>query len=316
MMPGFAETIATAPYVITDGGIETRIMYETDLPLDGPLEVAGLVHGGGRGREAMQRVYRDYLEVGQRHDVPMIIGTPTFRAHPDRLRAAGLPLPDGVALINAACVEMHRELRSGMGDYAAKVFIAGVIGPRGDAYRPQEAPGVEAAAAYHAAQARALAAAGVDFLFAPAFPAAPEAIGVARAMAATGLPHVLSFVLGDDGRLLDGTPVDDAIAAIDADVTPMPLYYSLSCVHSSVGARAVGGSRSRRIRGLKANGSRLPPEELVKLDHLDSEPPAAFAEAMLALHGSFGLSVLGGCCGTGPAHIDALATRLAQAPGF
>lgn len=315
-MPGFAETIATAPYVITDGGIETRIMYETDLPLDGPLEVAGLVHGGGRGREAMRRIYRDYLEVGRRHDVPMVIGTPTFRAHPDRMRAAGIPLPDGVAEVNGACVSLHQELRREMGDYGAKVFIAGVIGPRGDAYRPQEAPGADAAADYHAAQARALAASGVDFLFAPAFPAAPEARGVARAMAATGLPHVLSFVLGGDGRLLDGSTLDDVIAAIDAAVTPSPLYYSLSCIHSAVGAAALAGSRSHRIRGLKANGSRLPPEELVKLDHLDSEPPATFAEAMLELHRSFGLSVLGGCCGTGPAHIDALAGRLAQAPGF
>ncbi|MGQ9365122.1 homocysteine S-methyltransferase family protein [Azospirillum sp. ST 5-10] len=309
-MARFAEALAAEPFILTDGGIETRILYETALPLHPQLEVAGLVLAGGEGGAAMERLYADYLEVGRRHGVPMIVGTPTFRAHPDRIAAAGLPLPDGVRRVNTACAALLQALRATLGAYAGKVFIAGVIGPRGDAYRPAEGAAEDVAAAYHRTQAEALAAAGVDLLFAPAFPAAPESVGAARAMAATGLPYALSVVVRGDGTLLDGTPLDTLVRTVDARVSPRPLYYALSCVHTSLGAAALTAATSGRVRGLKANGSRLPPEELVALDRLDSEPPEDFAAAMLDLHARFGLRVLGGCCGTGPAHIDALAGRL------
>ncbi|MEV9190331.1 homocysteine S-methyltransferase family protein, partial [Klebsiella pneumoniae] len=94
--------------------------------------------------------------------------------------------------------------------------IAGVIGPKGDAFIAAEAPDAATAETYHRPQIAALAAAGADFLFAPTLPALDEAIGVARAMVATGLPYVLSFGLAPSGRLMDGHDLGEAIAAIDA----------------------------------------------------------------------------------------------------
>jgi S-methylmethionine-dependent homocysteine/selenocysteine methylase len=75
----------------------------------------------------------------------------------------------------------------------------------------------------------------VDFLYAPTFPAVEEALGAA--MGATGLPHVVSLVLEQDGRVLDGTPLHEAIERIDAE-TP-PFFYSISCVHPSIAAHAL-----------------------------------------------------------------------------
>lgn len=80
----------------------------------------------------------------------------------------------------------------------------GGIGPGGDAYRPEEGASAPAAREYHSPQVEALTAAGVDFLFAPTFPDVEEATGAAMAMAASGLPHVVSFVLRTDGRVMDG----------------------------------------------------------------------------------------------------------------
>jgi S-methylmethionine-dependent homocysteine/selenocysteine methylase len=90
-----------------------------------------------------------------------------------------------VRRLNAAAA-MHNDIRSRSEPHP--VYVAGVIGPSGDAYLPGEALPSAEASDYHEIQAETLAGSGVDFLYAPTFPALGEALGVARAMAATGLP--------------------------------------------------------------------------------------------------------------------------------
>jgi len=309
----YLEALAQAPFLLTDGAIETRILYEMGIPLDPDIEVARLVadHDDHLGLET---IYRQYLEAGRRNDLPMQIGTPTFRASPERLRRAGLTEPDAVRRVNGEAVRLHRRLRQECGPYASKVFVAGVIGPRGDAYQPAEALASEAAHDYHTPQAQALAEAGVDFLFAPTFPALSEAAGVARAMTGTGLPCVVSFVITARGTLLDGTPIHEAIARID-DASP-PAFYTISCVHPSVCREALrqqGAGATlvhRRLLGIKANTSTLSTAELVRLGRLETEEPERFVDELLAVGREFGFKVLGGCCGTDQRHIDCLAARL------
>jgi homocysteine S-methyltransferase len=207
---------------------------------------------------------------------------------------------------------MHRGIRESSSPYP--VYVAGVVGPSGDAYTPGAALPAKEAREYHAVQIEALAESGVDLLYAPTFPAVEEALGVSAAMAKSGLPHVVSFVLGRDGRVLDGTPLHAAIERIDAEAPP--LYYSISCVHTSVVARALRDEAAselvgRRLLELKANASALSTEELVRLDHLEGDDPERFAAGMCEIHREFGLRVLGGCCGTDDRHIRALAAKIA-----
>ncbi|NJO91665.1 MAG: hypothetical protein HC831_23905 [Chloroflexia bacterium] len=51
-----------------------------------------------------------------------------------------------------------------------------------------------------------------------------EAIGLAKAMAETQLPYVISFMIRKDGRLLDGTLLFEAIEIIDKQVHPAPVF--------------------------------------------------------------------------------------------
>jgi homocysteine S-methyltransferase len=309
----YLETLAQLSFLLTDGALETRIHFEMGIPLDSDMDVARLLLDEG-GKAALETIYRQYLEAGRRHDLPMQIGTPTFRASPERLRRAGLTEPEAVRRVNDEAVRLLRRLRQGCGAYANKVFIAGVIGPQGDAYLPAEALGTDEARAYHTPQARALAEAGVDLLFAPTFPALSEAAGVVGAMTDTGLPCVVSFVISARGTLLDGTPIHEAIARIDA-ASP-PTFYTISCVHPSVCREALRQQGTgaalvqRRLLGIKANTSTRPPDELVRLGQLDTEEPERFVEELLAVGREFGFKVLGGCCGTDQRHIECLAARL------
>jgi homocysteine S-methyltransferase len=137
-------------------------------------------------------------------------------------------------------------------------------------------------------------------------------------MGETGLPHVVSFVLDGDGRVLDGTRLHAAIECIDA-APPRAMFYSISCVHPSTAARALRDERAssdldaRRLVGFKANASALSTEELVRLDHPEGDDPESFAGGMWGIHEEFGLRILGGCCGTGDRYTRAQATRMADA---
>jgi len=309
---GFVAALDGPTPILTDGGIETRVMFEAGLPLDPHVGVARML-GESRSRAVLRGIYSSYVTTAREHALPLVLGTPTFRASPRWVEAAGLPA-SAVATLNADAVAFDREIVASVGH--RPVFIAGVVGPAGDAYTPGDCLGAQAAERYHRAQVDALAHAGVDFLFAPTFPAVAEALGAARALGATTLPYVVSWVLGADGRVLDGTALHDAVARLDDETVPAPLYHALNCVHPTVAHRSIAAmpaSVRPRVRELKANGCALTPAELVRLDHAVSDPPDDFADAMVALRADFGLQVLGGCCGTDDRHMRALGTRLGSA---
>ena len=302
-MSEFVDAVAAGRTVLTDGAIETRIMFETTLPMDPHVQVAGML-GDPAGEQALRGVYGGYVDAARAAGLPVVIGTPTFRASVRYTERAGLGGAAAVTRLNHAAVEFHRSLRPDAG--GPPVWIAGVIGPAGDAYLLDAAPTAAEAADYHRTQVEALADAGADVLFAATFPAVGEAIGVARAMARTALPFVVSFVLDGAGRVLDGTPLDEAIGQVDADSPPA--FFSLSCIHPTVAARALESCASRnRIKEVKANGSALSPAELVALDHPEADPPDDFAELMNDLSERYAVPVVGGCCGTTDAHMRALA---------
>lgn len=308
-MVRFADRLKAAPVLLTDGGIETRLIYEFHRPL--PDFASFLALFDPDGRAALAAIYRSYMTVAADHDLPMQIGTPTWRAHPEGLARQGFRAGDDLARVNGEAVTFLKDMRRDLG-LLDKVFIAGVVGPRRDGYDPAGAPDAVTAEAYHAPQARVLADCGVDLLYAPTFASTEELLGVARAFAATGLPYALAPVIEADGRLPDGTPLGEAVARIDESAAPRPIHFLVGCVHPtrfSQAAASAAWPSSHRVAGLKANASTLPPEDLDKLDHLDEGKPEAFAALMSGLHAG-GYKVLGGCCGTSDAHIRALARRL------
>lgn len=190
---------------------------------------------------------------------------------------------------------------------------------KGDAYRPDEALPENQAAEYHAWQAEKLAATKLDFLLAATLPALSEATGLALALAKTGKPYIVSFVVRPTGTLLDGTPLKEAIAAIDAAADPKPLEFMINCTHVSFARAALlhetnsSADVRRRIIGLLANTAALSPEDLDNSSSLVEEAPEAFGASVAAMGMELGLKILGGCCGTDGRHLSALAARL-QSP--
>ena len=294
--------------VLTEGAIIERIRRSGPGLLDPHLLHASLVYRDD-GRRMLADLHRQYLDIGRRYQLPMLAFTDTWRAGRERVEKSGMTGKD----VNADCARFLKEVIAEYGAYADQVFQGGLIGCKGDAYKPEEALSEKEAASYHAWQVEALAAAGVDFLIAVTLPSLSEAAGIATAMARTGLPYVISFVLDRSGRVLDGTSLQRAISRIDAETSPAPLFYMANCCHPTFYAAGMRGLEHedaallKRIIGLQANTSMRSADELEGLDHLDPEDPAAFAASMIGLHREFGTRYLGGCCGTDDRHIEALA---------
>ncbi|HUV37918.1 MAG TPA: homocysteine S-methyltransferase family protein [Patescibacteria group bacterium] len=309
----FQTLIERNPLIVTEGSVIERIKRETRYHLDGDIANAGMIYDA-EGSALLSSIYREYIDAAKRHGLPILILTPTWRASRDRLERAGLA---GTG-VNRDCSAFLSRIRDDYGEYGEKILIGGLMGGRGDAYDPEGAPDAESARAYHSFQVEELAGAGVDLLVASTLPSIREAAGMAAAMVGGGLPYILSFIIRANGNLMDGTPLREAIATIDAAARPAPSCYMLNCVHpDNVRDALAAGSHTAaplggRLIGLQGNASRRSPEELDGRAGLDADPPERWARAMLRLHTDFGMSILGGCCGTDTRHIERLAGMYAE----
>ena len=307
----FTEFLETSPCILGEGAVIERLRRDGSLELDPDLVNSAFIYDDKK-RAALQAIYREYLDVGQEFGLPLMLSTPTWRANRERIQAAGCADFD----VNADNFLSLDKLRESYGSYGKKIVICGLMSCRGDAYNPAEALSSEQALEYHTWQAEKLAAAGVDFLMAATLPALSEATGLALAIAATAKPYIISLVVRPEGTLLDGTPLKDALAQIDAAATPRPLAYMINCTHASFARKALLHQTNssdlvrERMIGLLANTAALSPEELNHSTTLVNEDPDAFGRSVAELHRDLGLKILGGCCGTDARHIRALAAQL------
>lgn len=308
----FAKFLENSPCILGEGAVIERLRRNGDLELDPYLVNSAFIYEGAK-RAALETICRQYLDIGREFGLPLLMSTPTWRASRERIDEAGLTGVD----VNGDNVRFLDALRKGYGGYAEKVAICGLMSCRGDAYNHADALAVDEAREFHAWQAGKLAEAGVDFLLAATLPAFSEATGLALALAATGQPYIISFVVRPEGTLLDGTPLKDVISGIDAAVTPRPLAYMINCTHVSFAKAALThGSNSsplvrQRVIGLLANTAALSPEDLNESISLVEENPETFGKSVAGLHRELGLKILGGCCGTDDRHIRSLAAQLA-----
>jgi homocysteine S-methyltransferase len=295
--------------VLAEGSIHERLRRDPETPFDAHVGTGALVLDE-RYREPLAAIHRAYLQVAIDAGLPMLLQTDTWRTTAARIAESSFRGND----LNRANAELVLGIAAEGRLAGGTVVVAGLLGPAGDAYAPAEALSVDEARRHHAPQADALAASGVDLLLCATVPALSEAIGLAAAMAATGLPYLVGFVVRPTGRLLDGTALDDAVAAIDERVAPTATAFLLNCVHPRVADAALAACprATPRVIGLLANTSARDPDELDGLAELETAEPEPFARELADVAARRGLSLVGGCCGTGDEHIAALARILSS----
>lgn len=293
--------------VLAEGSIYERLGRHPDTSFDVHVGTGALVLDEHH-REFLADVHRGYLRIGLEAGLPILLQTDTWRTTAARTLASIWRGND----LNRANAEFVIGLAEEGRAAGGSVMVGGLLGPAGDAYLPSQGLPTADAQAYHAPQAEALAASGVDLLLCATLPALSEALGLAAAMGATGLPYLIGFVVRPTGKLLDGTRLDDAVGTIDDTAYPTPGGYFLNCVHPRVADAALAASprAASRVLGLLANTSARDPDELDGIGDLETADPEPFASELADVASNRGLHLVGGCCGTDDDHIAALARLL------
>lgn len=233
-----------------------------------------------------------------------IITTDTFRTTAHTLRNAAID-PGRAAELDMLAVRLAAEAREEAG--RPEAWIAGSIAPLDDCYLPTFETPPEVALAEHRAQARNLAAAGVDLIMVETMPTVAEAEIALRAAVETGRPATVGFVCaipapGQPVRLLSGETLNEAAVRVSS-LAPAAIF--VNCAAPPVITAAL-----RELRQLTA----LPIGAYANVGHVDDErgwsPDGGISGEWYAEHAAewieLGARVVGGCCGTHPAHTAAL----------
>jgi S-methylmethionine-dependent homocysteine/selenocysteine methylase len=289
--PSLADALRAERPLLLDGALGTELErrgVRAELPLWSSwalLEAPGVV----------REIHADYLRAG----VDALTAA-TFRTHARSLAAAGVEAR--AAELSALAVRLAREAAEQAGRPA---FVLGSAAPLEDCYHPERVPEDSALAREHAQHARNLARAGADAVLIETMNTLREAVAAARAAREAGAEEMLSFVCGADARLLSGEPLAEAL---DAVAPFAPLAVGVNClpphaVPACLPVLARAGRPFLVYANLAAPGAPLGsrPEDAT---------PEAFARHAAAWQRA-GASGVGGCCGTGPAHLAAIAARLA-----
>ena len=280
----FESRLAERGFVLLDGATGTALEgrgVSAPLPLwTGDAAV--------RAPDVLHRVHSEYLAAGAD-----VVTANTFRTSPYTLRRAGyngdaaaLTL-DTVGIGRAACATAGRGL------------VAGSVAPLEDCFHPERTPDDEVLEREHAVHIRNLCDAGVDLLLVETMNTGREALVAARLALETELPVLVSVILdaANSQRLLSGEEATEILEQLGRlEVNGRSVAGLLvNCTPVHVAERALAENRGTLIGAYPNAG------------HPRATSPSEFAawgRNALAL----GARILGGCCGTTPDHIRALAS--------
>ena len=289
-----------------------------------------IVLDGGVGSELVRRGVRwranglrtDTAVVAAVHDAYLEAGADVLRTNTFQLnrrsyrnvfrdaahmRHIGAPdLEKRIPELVPTAVALAKEARERCG--RTEVAIAGVMSPLEHPFRPDLAPADDAARAEHQEIAQLLTDAGVDLLLLESLNTIAEARIAIDAARTTGLPVWLSFVVGADGNILSGEPLDSLGADVVLANCAPPRDIDLALTKL--------GQQATRFGAYAHLGRFDPPswkfEFFPQFSGSDAWPPERYA-AHARRWRDQGAQVVGGCCGAGPDHVRALKTELAGA---
>jgi 5-methyltetrahydrofolate--homocysteine methyltransferase len=264
------------------------------------LEAAGLRPGSCRELwnvehpDRVAAVHRAYIEAGAD-----IIETNTFFGG-NRIQLTKWGLEERVQEFNQAAVRLAKQAA----DYGVIVSVS--MGPTGEVLAPLgNLDPAEAADAFRE-QALAAAAAGADAATVETFYALDEIKLAIEAAVAAGLPVMATMTFEPSGRTMMGvSPADAARALTDYGATVVGANCGTGAEHMLAVAEAIIAATARPVMTQPNAGMpRLVDGKSVFPD--TPEMTAGFAERFAQL----GVRIIGGCCGTTPEHIRAVAQRV------
>lgn len=266
--------------------------YSTSLPL-------WSASANLEGWELLRDIHADNFRAGAD-----ICVTNTFRTTTRTYRKSGQEDLARESLKRA--VEAAHEAQKAVPE--RRTYVAGSFATLEDCYSPKLVPSNTELQTEHGEQAEWLAEEGVDYLLPETINSVREAKYMARAASGTGLPFMITFVVDANAKLLDGGDITEALEETDV---PGRIAVGLNCRPVDVINAALPKLLSAYDgpAAAYANGFGHPHDDLGWLFEENSDSIERYAENARNWAAQ-GVRIIGGCCGTTPAYIEALARSL------
>ena len=322
--------------LILDGAMGTELErrgFKTRLPIWSAQALLA-------APELVRQIHKEYVEAGAD-----IITTNTFRTNPytitkakididpERLTKIACDLAKQAASISRPLSLVHRECmrgfltpkasRLGSLSYDKEIFVAGSVAPVEDCFSPELSPGEKLAEKDHYEHIKNLKDGGVDFILAETMISIKEALIVLKQARKLKIPIMVSFALNNKGDILNG---DNLIEALKQVSKYKPLAFLINCTTLDIIEKVIDSLLDKTKIPIGVYPNFGPPVNHALLDSKNSPisvkenlkkggvkgkfakylTPEKFAKSMLRLNKK-GVKILGGCCGTQPEHIRALA---------
>lgn len=299
MTDPLSELLQTRPWLLADGATGTSL-FDLGLQSGDAPELWNVDYP-----ERVQAHYRSFIEAGSD-----IVLTNSFGG--TRYRLSLHQAQDRVRELNREAAGI---LRRTIDASPRMVVAAGSMGPTGEILQPVGSLSFDDAAAAFEEQAGGLAEGGVDVLWIETMSSREEVAAAVQGAAATGLPVVTCFSIDTNGRTMMGVSARDVVA-MQPGLAPVPVACGTNC---GIGAAEVVTAILHMSE--TEESSAQPPVLVAKAncgipEYIDGRivyngTPELMAEyARLAY--AAGATIIGGCCGTTAAHIQAMRRALEE----
>lgn len=285
------DRLAAGDVLVSDGATGTNLQQQ-GLPVGAAAETWVLDNP-----KAILALNHAFIDAGAD-----ILLTCTFGG--TRLRLSASHLEDQFSLINRRAVEITQEAALGH-----DVLVAGSIGPTGHMLAPLGTVSVEEAEENFREQAQLLIESGVDLIVIETQFDINEALAAIRAVRSIsdGLPLVCSFSYDRGTRTMMGVKPDDMVSQIGAaDVDVLGINCGRS-LQDNLDVLTRLGELTEKPIWFKPNAGLPDTDE-------DGKPIYSVSpEEMGSLVSSWmdaGAQIVGGCCGTSPGHLKAIASAV------
>ncbi len=292
--------------VVLDGGLATELeargadlgdeLWSARLLIDDPASIV--------------EVHRAYVDAG----ADVVIGA-SYQASYEGLAHRGFDHDAATALLERS-VTLAREGADGRALVAASVGPHGAVLANGAEYTGDYGLGDASAARsflrdFHGPRAEALVAGGPDLLAIETIPSIVEAEALIQVLdALPDVPAWVSFSCRDASHLNDGTPFDAAVDLVAGH--PVVVAVGVNCTTPLAVPGLVARAAARTNKAVVAYPNRGGTWDPARKRWTGDDAPGGFGPLALELL-TAGARLIGGCCGTGPSDIRAVATALRPA---
>ena len=296
--------------VVLDGGLATEL-EAAGHDLSDRLWSARLLV---TDPDAIEAVHLAYYRAGAQ-----VATTASYQASVEGFAAMGLDRAAAIGAIKQSVMLAKRareRYAEGEGATSTGLLVAGSVGPYGamladgSEYTGDYDPGPRALADFHQPRIEALLEAGVDLLALETIPTVREAEVLIGLLAELGGTAWLSYTCRDAARTAGGDPIETAISVGSA---PGVVAVGVNCTaprHLPTLLARAGAVTERALIAYPNRGDRWDPARR----HWSAESTGRYDPATVAGWTASGATWLGGCCGTTPADIRALAELVRPAP--